>query len=134
MSSTATQPKVRTFGFRFSATDAGIILVFIAVTSLLKLAGSPHAWILPIVACHFFLFCNVFRVRPRFELAWAGLFIVNVVTCSLLDKLEWNTVLLTQIPVTIIVILAEMKTPRYHGIFAARLNPRLPEYLRGEVP
>jgi hypothetical protein len=134
MSNTTTLPKVRTFGFRFSASDAGIILCVIAITFLLKWAGSPLAWILPIVACHFFLFCNVFRVRPRFELIWASLFIINVLTWAVISKLEWNTILPAQIPVTVVIILAEMRTPRYHGIFADRLNPRLPDYLKGDVP
>jgi hypothetical protein len=133
MSNTTTLPKVRTFGFRFSVTDAGIILIFTAMTLLLKAAGSPLAWILPIVACHFFLFCNVFRVRPRFELIWAGLFLANVIAWTLLNQLAWIPILPTQIPITILVILAEMRTPRYHGIFAEHLNPRLADYLKGDV-
>ena len=33
---------------------------------------AEFVWILPCALGHFFLFCNVFRVRRNYELAWTG--------------------------------------------------------------
>jgi len=123
--------KARTWGFRFSLTDAAAIIVFMSAAGFLWRQGSSLWWILLIAAAHFFLFCNVFRIIRRRELIWAGLFILNVGVWVWLDNLTWPCVLLCQLPITVGLIVADMRTSEYHGVFANRLNPRLNDYLKG---
>lgn len=69
----------RTWGFRFFATDAGVIGVLAVGAIVLHRIENPLWWILIVVAGHFFLFCNIVSTRRSFELVWAGLFAVNTV-------------------------------------------------------
>jgi len=88
-------------------------------------------WMLVISASHFFLFCNVFRIIRRRELIWAGLFIFNVGVWAWFDHLAWPPVVLCQLPITLGLVIADVRGPGYHGVFADRLNPRLSDYLKG---
>ena len=125
--------KPRTWGFRFSLTDALAICVFLGAAGVLWQQGIPLWWLLLIAAGHFFLFCNVFRIVRRRELIWAGLFILNVAIWSWLDHLTWTHVLMCQLPITIWLVAANMREPDYRGVFAKRLNPRLNDYLEGSI-
>ena len=121
----------RTAGARFSSTDALVIGLCVAAVWLLWVALGEElswfVWILPVVLAHFFLFCNIFRLRRRHELVWSVLFLFNL--CGWLmvgpEPLSWFGVLMVQTPITLAVILAEMRSSAYHGIFSRRLNPRL---------
>jgi hypothetical protein len=88
---------------------------------------------LTIAAGHFFLFCNVFRIARRRELIWSGLYLLNVALWQSFDLLSWTGVLTSQIPVTIAVIVADMRSPEYHGVLADRMNPRLNDYLEERI-
>lgn len=103
-------------GFRFSATD-GVVLVACAIATAVawRVIGSL-ALLFTIVLVHFFLFCNVFRVRRRYELFWAGTFVVNVLGWSLFGQLEWWRVLMAQTPITLTLIGLEIASERYHGV------------------
>jgi hypothetical protein len=130
------EPKhnARTWGFRFSLTDALAILAFMSAAGLLWRLGSLLWWMLVIAAVHFFLFCNVFRIIRRRELVWAGFFILNVIAWTLLGLLTWPRVLLCQLPITVGLVVADMRSPGYHGVFASRQNPLLSDYLEGRLP
>jgi hypothetical protein len=123
----------RTWGFRFSLLDAAAIVVFIAIAAGLYRAGSCLWWLLAIAAGHFFLFCNVFRVLRRRELIWAAVYLLNVGCWALAGRLDGFIVLVCQLPVTAGVIAWEIKTSRYHGVCADRLNPALNDYLEGRT-
>ena len=103
-------------GFRFSPRDAAVIGVFtLAAAWLWGWIGSLS--LLPFgVLVYFFLFCNVFRVRTRYELIWASTLVLNAVAWQLADALSWQRVLGSQIVVTVLVIGAELRSPSYHGI------------------
>jgi hypothetical protein len=131
--SNAVQHK-RTWGFRFSLTDAGALLAFGAGAVALHRLESGLWWVVAIAAGHFFLFCNVFRVLRRRELLWAALFVLNVGFSIWLGRLDWFSVLACQLPVTAGVIAWELKAARYHGIFADRFNARLGDYIDGRIP
>lgn len=124
----------RTWGFRFSATDALALLLFGAAILGLYRLDSKLWWLMATVAGHFFLFCNVFRVVRRRELIWAACFVVNVGLWLLLSRLDWFNVLACQLPISVGVIAWELKAARYHGILADRLNPTLNDYLEGRIP
>jgi hypothetical protein len=129
-----TKHHARTWGFRFSLTDALAILAFMSAAGLLWRLGNLLWWMLVIAAGHFFLFCNVFRIIRRRELIWAGFFILNVIAWALLGLLTLPRVLLCQLPITVGLVVADMRSPGYHGVFASRLNPRLNDYLEGRLP
>ena len=121
--------QTRTHGFRFSARDALVILCSAAITWWLRSMSFELWWIAPLVLGHFFLFCNVFLVWQRWEFVWAVIFIANVTIHFALGFSDWFPCLLWQTPVTITVIVLQMRSPWYHGIFAQRINPQLDEYL-----
>ncbi len=112
-------------GFRFSRTDAAVILLAMASTPLAWVLVGPLSLIIPIVLAHFFLFCNVFRVRRSFELLWSGAFVVNVALWFGWSGLSWLGIVLAQTPITATLIAMEIASPRYHGIgcAAARRPP-----------
>lgn len=103
-------------GFRFSATDG----VAIVLCTLLTWGTWPYlgqlAVLFPVVLGHFFLFCNVFRIRRKLELVWSALFIVNVATLLGADLFTWSRVLLAQAPVTIGFIALTVFGRDYHGV------------------
>ena len=92
------------------------------------------AGLLLIVVLHFLLFCNVFRIDRKLELIWAGTLLVNALVWSLADNFGWRAILVTQLPLTILLIGIELRSPRYHGIAARWINRRhLNAWLTGEI-
>ena len=123
---------MRTWGFRFSVIDGVVIVVGGIAAVWLQREDNPLWWIEATVVVHFFLFCNVFRVRRKYELLWAVLFIVNTGMWLWYRDFSIGKVLACQSIVTVKVISAEVFRPRYHGIFARKINRRLDEYLEGK--
>jgi hypothetical protein len=130
---TAEPAKRRTFGFRFSNTDWAVIAITLAAALGFQRIENPLSWMVLIAVGHFFLFCNVFRVRRRFEIAWACAFIINIACWLSFSELAWASVLACQIPVTLCFLLMELRSPHYHGVFARQINPHLQRYLQGEA-
>ena len=124
------QPENRSrVGFRYSLID-GIVLVLGAwLTWYLRQSDFALWWIVPTVLGHFFLFCNVFLVWRRWELVWAALFLVNVAVHLTLGYFGWRQPLLLQLPVTLVVIVRQLRSCHYRGIFAKKINPHLFESL-----
>lgn len=129
---TETLPRSRTCGFRFSPTDALVLLLGTGATVALWPMMGALSLIVPAALGHFFLFCNVFRIHRKLELIWAVAFLGNWTLWTALDRFDWISVLAVQTPITIALIMAEMFSPRYHGIFSHRINARhLDDYLDG---
>jgi hypothetical protein len=124
----------RSWGFRFSLADALALLVLAAVAVVLYRTGNLLWWLVLFVGGHFFLFCNVFRVNRRCELTWAGLLLLNAGLWSFRNHLDWLHVVACQIPVSIAVIVSEIRSSTYHGILADRINPKLDYFLNGDIP
>ncbi|HEX8913473.1 MAG TPA: hypothetical protein VF796_14025 [Humisphaera sp.] len=103
-------------GFRFSAADGVVLAVAAGLTVALWRTWGDLAPLLPVVVGHFFLFCNVFRVRRAYEVAWAAAFVANLSAWTAAGRFGWGNVLLAQCPVTLAVIAAEVLSVRYHGI------------------
>ncbi len=121
----------RRAGFRFSVVDGLFIAALGAAFAFLWRPLGPAVWVIPFAAGHFFLFCNVFRVRRSYELAWVALFFVNIGAWAAAGRLEWLGILASQTPATIAAIVLEMRSRAYHGVFAAQLNPNLREWSEG---
>jgi len=113
--------------------DAVILLVAGALTFWLMRRDHPLTWIVPMAVGHFFLFCNVFLVWRTWELLWAGVFVLNVFYHVTQDDLSWWPACGWQMPVTLLVILLQLRSPWYHGVFARKINPRLDEYLHQKL-
>jgi hypothetical protein len=126
--------RTRTWGFRFFAIDAVVIGALAAAAMALRQIENPLWWLVILVAGHFFLFCNIIRIRRRFELIWAGLFIANIGVWLWLGELGWIGVLCVQLPITVFLVFLELRSARYHGVLARRTNPRLNDYLQGKIP
>lgn len=77
---------------------------------------------------HFFLFCNVFRIRRIPELIWASFFIFLVYYGTNISTLSGYLISLISISVGLILIAFETKHPSYHGIFWKFLNPDLKKW------
>lgn len=124
----------RTYGFRFNLTDAVILIISVAASAWLLTSHNPFWWLIPFVVMHFFLFCNIFRVRRAFELIWAAIFICLNMWCAL--RANWNLAIVCaiQLPATICVLAAEIPSRRYHGIFARQWNSSLDDYLSFKIP
>ena len=103
-------------GFRFSPQDAVVIAVSTLATVWLWGWVGSLSLLLFGALIPFFLFCNVFRVRTRYELIWASSFVLNAGAWALADALSWQRLLGSQIVVTALVIGAELRSPSYHGI------------------
>ncbi len=121
----------RKAGFRLSAVDIAFIAVAAAATFFLQERLGDSVWVIPFAVGHFFLFCNVFRVRRKYELAWVAVFFVNVTAWAAAGRFSWLSVLASQVPFTLIAIGLEMRSRQYHGIGCRRINAaHLEEWLK----
>jgi len=117
------------WGLRFSLTDGVVIVVAAVVTWIANEHIGSLAVLVPFLVGHFFLFCNVFRVRRSLELAWGASFVIHI--CGWLlpsdgdprKLLVWWVFCAIQLPITALVVGIEMRSSRYHGVFARRINP-----------
>jgi len=123
----------RHHGFRFSMSDACVLLLAAGLTWWLVGKDFVLWWVVPAAVGHFFLFCNVFLVWRRLELLWALVFVLNVAAHFLMEVFDPVPSLLWQTPVTLLVIACQMRSPWYHGVFARQINPRLADYLNGTL-
>lgn len=122
-------------GFRFSIADLIAIIVCAVGTLLAWSVLGNFALLFPIVLGHFFLFCNIFRIRRNYELAWAALFIINVGwhVLGATGEADWSRVLLIQFPITLFFIVLEMRGGRYHGIGYRWINPDAENFKKAEI-
>lgn len=124
---------VRKHGFRVSALDGVVLLLGSVLTIWLRNQVFPLWWIVPMALGHFFLFCNVFLVWRRLELAWAVAFVILVGVHLAAGYSDWLSPLVMQTPITLFVLWLQLRSPWYHGIFARRINPQLDDFLAKEL-
>lgn len=127
------KPPIRRHGFRFSIWDALILILAATFTLWLRSIGLSIWWIVPMAVGHFLVFCNVFLVWRKLELLWAVALVVNVLGHGTMGDLRWLSPFLWQLPMTLLVIWLQIRSPWYHGVFAQRLNPRLNDFLQGHL-
>ncbi len=127
MSSTAAAGEASTRsapGFRFSLRDAIVLALFALATWWLRQPLGDLAILPAMVILHFFLFCNVFRVRTQFELAWGLTFILNAAGWQLAHRFEPWALAASQLGITALVIGAELRSPIYRGILHEQIKRR----------
>lgn len=111
-------------GFRLSQIDilvltiTGLITYFYPSNFLYpkELNSFFHA-LIPYIVANFFLFCNVFRVRTKYELCWVASATINMLI-SLCYFNNFYLFFAMQSVCTLVAIIFEIKSPTYHGIFA----------------
>ncbi len=118
-------PTARTYGMRLWWSDVAVIAAAAALTVWLRHEGIGLWWLLAMVLGHFFLFCNIFRVRRSLELVWAAVFVINAGWRLLRGEIEWLPMLAWQAPVTLLVLVLEMRSPQYHGVGCGWINRRM---------
>jgi hypothetical protein len=107
------------------------VIVLVAGATGAVLAAQVLWWlglIVALVVGHFFLFCNVFRVARPLELAWSVLFVALAGGTIAFDQLGWPVALSITLIGTLLVILAQVRKPSYHGIAWERFNPKLRDW------
>jgi len=115
-------------GFRLSLTDA-LVLLAGAIGSIL--AAQVERWMgltVGFVVGHFFLFCNVFRLARPLELAWSALFVSLAGSTVVTEWPGWRMTLGISLVATLLVVVAQLRKPSYHGIAWRRFNPGLLEW------
>ena len=120
-------------GARFSKLDAAALLVGLAATLALWPWGGAWCLVIPWVLGHFFLFCNLVRLRLALELVWAVLFLGGSAGWVLSGQTSLWPVLVGALPVTALVVGVQLRARDYHGVACERLNPHLETWLQARL-
>lgn len=127
------QGKPRTCGFRLSVTDALVLIAGTLAGAAAYQVTMGYSLFVPFVVYHFFLFCNVFRITRKSELVWSAVLLVHAFGWLLSGTPYMPMLFGLQFVFTVVVIVSEIRSPMYHGVFSRRLNPRIDEYLSGQI-
>ena len=83
----------------------------------------PTVWLFAAAPAHFVLFCDVVRLRRKYELVWAAIYAVNAGVCIGARLYPWWAALLGQTPVTIILIILEFRASQPRPVHPKHLMP-----------
>jgi hypothetical protein len=115
-------------GFRLSLIDSLVIVIALLITYFypkhfldIALFNNFFHYSVLFVVANFFLFCNVFRIRTRFELIWIGLSAINVLVYLIYYQNSY-VFLILQFLFTSFSVFLEMRTPEYHGILTKHIQ------------
>ena len=125
--------KPRTHGLRFSVLDGCVLVAAVVLTIATWSFTFGLSALIMFVVLHFFLFCNVFRIRRKPELIWATIFVVNCLIWISTGNVSMLGITISQAVITMLILFREVRLPYYHGIYAQTINPRLDEYIAGRV-
>ena len=115
-------------GFRVSLVDALVLIAGTAGSATLTAESPDAAVLVAMPVLHFFLFCNVFRIKRRKELIWAAIFVISSALFIAYQMFSATILIIANILVAVILIALETREPDYHGIFWQRLNPGLEQW------
>jgi hypothetical protein len=106
-----------------SASDAVVLfLAGAAVAVLWRVPTNPGLHVLAVVG-HFFLFCNVVRLRRAYELVWAVTYVVATGVAIAVGLFASWIPLAGVTPLTALLVGLELRSARYHGVAWRRINP-----------
>jgi len=103
-------------GFRASFTDLCAIATAAVAAAALFRSFRTASVIILVTTLHFFLFCNVFRIRRRPELIWVSAFFLLSVATIRLGIPGWPATIDASLLAAAALIALEMRHPSYHGI------------------
>ena len=91
--------------------DVAVILLGAVAGILAYAAIGDVGLFIPYVVAHFFLFCNVFRIRRPPELVWAFAFLLNCGLWALWGDASVYGICASQLLVSLCVIAIEVREP-----------------------
>lgn len=103
-------------GFRFSWVDIPVLIASAMGAKLLWDWPTNPGLLVLLVVGHFFLFCNVVRLRRAFELLWAGCFVAITMTLLWMGTTDWMVALVAITPVTAVLVASEVSSGNYRGV------------------
>ena len=115
-------------GFRLSEMDVGILILGVCCSVLLARFDERLGLVTLFVLAHFFLFCNVLRMRRLLELIWAMLFVLLAGSTFYFGLPPWHYTLAAMLVVTFILAIAQILQPSYHGVLWQKINPNLKQW------
>lgn len=111
-----------TCSFRLSVMDVLVLLLGIVLGIVGWNYVGDLGLFVPFVIMHFFLLCNIFRIRRKQELLWAGLFLINCSIWIIVGRMDVGWIFVTQFVITAAIIVNELRSPHYCGIFSHRIR------------
>ncbi len=115
-------------GFRISPVDALVLVAGTAGAALLRSESADTAILVAMPVLHFFLFCNVFRIKRRKELFWAATFVISSAFFIVYQMFPVALLIVANFLVAMVMIALEMREPDYHGILWRKVNPGLEQW------
>jgi hypothetical protein len=115
-------------GFRLSEMDVGILILGVCCSVLLARFDERLGMVVVFVLAHFFLFCNVLRMRRLLELIWAMLFVFLAGSTFYFNYPFWHYTLVVMLVVTLILAIVQILQPSYHGVLWQKINPNLKQW------
>ena len=147
-------------GFRLSGIEIVCFLACFLLTPFLYISSSNA--ICTVISCfpiiiafHYFLFENLFRIRHVYVFCWSVIFFFNIFVrlfwSSMFGYLNgaagfWQAVLLLQLPITLALVAIALTDRRYQGIYSHYLScalvqpissapkPQVSDAISGEKP
>lgn len=120
-------------GFRISIVDTLVLAAGTAGSLFLIQESSDAAILVAMPVLHFFLFCNVFRIKRRKELIWAAIFVISAAFFIVYQMFSAALLLVVNFLVAATMIALEMREPDYHGIFWQNINPGLEQWWKNKI-
>lgn len=115
-------------GFRLSALDVFVLVVGGSFAANIAVAAPWFGVAIAFAIGHFFLFCNVVRMRRSFELTWAAAFVALAAATVAFSLWDWPVTLGLSLALSAVLVVVELRMPSYHGAFWRQINPALPEW------
>ena len=115
-------------GFRINLRDIIFIILGLILAYYCHYSFMDLTIIILSSICHFFMFCNVFRISRIPELIWASLFILLSYLTINTDLLKWTVSIPTAFLIAGILIFLETNKESYHGILWRKFNPNLQKW------
>ena len=112
-------------GFRLSKLDCWVVAIGVVATVGVASIQLTLGVVIAFTVGHFFLFCNIFRMSRVRELIWSGVFVASFTASvgfgipSLIQTFGFMLLL------TLALVILELRSPAYHGIFWQKVNPSL---------
>jgi hypothetical protein len=111
-------------GFRCSAGDEAVLTIAVVLAIAASWWSVDAAVVIATVVGHFFVFCNVVRLRRSFELAWAACYTTAAAILTALGAFHAGRLAFAIAPVSLIFVALEVQSARYHGVGWQIVNPR----------
>ncbi len=117
-------------GFRLIPSDVAILIVGGVISFHFGKEVFTAGLIISFLIFHFFLFCNVLRMKLHLEIIWSVIYVALFTLCvnPFYSFFTWNYVFGISLISTIVLSIIQMKRVDYHGVFWEKINPKLHDW------